>query len=241
MDDSLYAFEDVKRISTTEKIVQNLINLISEQKLVPGDKLPSERALCEMIGVSRPALREALKALQVMNIVTIRQGSGAYVRNLEPENIIEHLNIVFHLDSSLYHDLYEARRIVEGSVAGLAAASISDDEIQSMERIIGCSHHAIDDAELFYKLDLELHELILKASRNRIMPVFTQSIDKLSHLMREQTNAQHGIREQTVEDHEMILYAMKMRDPDSARRAMEKHISNVERGYNTYVAKGENT
>lgn len=238
MDNEPYHFDNIHKSSNTEIIVQNLINLIGERKLVPGDKLPSERVLCEMIGVSRPMLREALKALQVMNIITIRQGAGAYVRNLKPENIIEHLNIVFHLDSSLYRDLYEARRILEGSVAGLAASNITDEELQQIEEIIQHSRQAIDQPELFFQLDLELHEAILRASRNRIMPVFTQSIDKLSMMMREQTNAHRDIREQTMEDHERILYALKIKDPDAARRAMENHIRGVEKGFSTHVLEG---
>jgi GntR family transcriptional repressor for pyruvate dehydrogenase complex len=236
MDNSQYSFENIKQVSTTEIIVQNLIKLISEKKLVPGDKLPSERTLCEMIGVSRPLLREALKALQVMKIITIRQGAGAYVCNLKPENIIEHLDIVFHLDSSLYHDLYEARRILEGSVAGIAAVNITDEEIQTIEQNIQRSRQAIDDADLFFEIDLELHEIILKASRNRIIPVFTKSVNKLSLIMREQTNAHRHIRETAVEDHERILFAMKIRDPAAARRAMESHISHVEQGFTTHVA-----
>jgi GntR family transcriptional repressor for pyruvate dehydrogenase complex len=236
MDNSQYSFENIKQISTTEVIVQNLIKLISEKKLVPGDKLPSERVLCEMIGISRPLLREALKALQVMKIISIRQGAGAYVRNLRPENIIEHLDIVFHLDSSLYHDLYEARRILEGSVAGIAASNITDEEIQTIEQNIQYARQAIDDAELFFKLDLELHEIVLRASRNRIMPVFTKSVNKLSLIMREQTNAHRHIRQSAVEDHEKILYAMKIRDPAAARRAMESHISHVEQGFSAHMA-----
>jgi len=236
MDNNWYSFDKINKMSNTEIIVQDLIQLISEKKLVPGDKLPSERALCEMVGVSRPMLREALKALQVMKIITIRQGAGAYVCNLKPENIIEHLNIVFHLDSSLYRDLYEARRILEGSVAGIAAINITDEELQGIEQTIQHSREALDDPESFFKLDLKLHEMILQASRNRIMPVFTQSIDKLSLMMREKTNAHRHIREQSMEDHERILYALKIKDGDAARRAMENHISHVEEGFIAHVA-----
>jgi len=223
-----YVFSNVKRSSTVEIIVENLINLIKQRSLQEGDKLPSERQLCEIIGVSRPILREALKALQVMNIIDIRQGAGAYVKSLEPEEVIEHLDIVFHLDSSLYKDLYEARRILESSVVRIAASIITDEEIDAIEENIRQAAESIDDPEAFFQRDLEMHEMILKASGNRVIPIFMQSVNKLSLLMREKTNARPMIRQKTMNDHKLILKALKDRDPDAAAKAMDQHIANVE-------------
>ena len=223
-----YAFNNIKRSSTVEIIVDNLINLIKQRSLHEGDRLPSERQLCEVIGVSRPILREALKALQVMNIIDIRQGAGAYVKSLEPQEVIEHLDIVFHLDSSLYRDLYEARRILESSVVRIAASVITDEEIGAIEENIKRAAASIDDEDAFYKWDLELHEMILKAAGNRVIPIFMQSINKLSLLMREKTNARPEIRRKTMQDHKRILKALKERNPDEAAKAMDQHIANVE-------------
>jgi GntR family transcriptional repressor for pyruvate dehydrogenase complex len=226
-----YAFNNVKRISTVERIVENLITLIKTRSLHMGDKLPSERQLCEIIGVSRPILREALKALQVMNIIDIRQGAGAYVKSLEPEDVIEHLDIVFHLDSSLYRDLYEARRVLETALAGMAALNISDSEIEAVAENIRQAASHIDDEQKFLESDLELHEMIMKASGNRIIPVFMQSINKLSLLLRKQSNANPHIRRNTIRDHELIINALKKHNPEETARAMERHISNVEKAF----------
>jgi GntR family transcriptional repressor for pyruvate dehydrogenase complex len=228
---SIYAFNNVNKSSTVERIVENLITLIKQRRLKAGDKLPSERQLCGLIGVSRPILREALKALQVMNIIHIRQGAGAYVRGLDPEDVIEHLDIVFHLDSSLYHDLYEARRILEASVARLAADSISDQELAVIEENIRQAAASIDDEHTFYQKDLELHGMILKAAGNRVIPIFMQSINKLSLLSRTKTNAQSDIRKNVIRDHELILEALKNRDPVQSAQAMEQHITNVAKAF----------
>lgn len=226
-----YVFSNIRRASTVERIVENLINLIKQHSLKMGDKLPSERQLCEVIGVSRPILREALKALQVMNIIDIRQGAGAYVKRLEPEDVVEHLDIVFHLDESLYRDLYEARRVLEAALAGMAAQHITGDEIEAIsESIKGAAAH-IDDADIFLERDLELHDMIMKASRNRVIPVFMQSINKLSMILRKQSNSQSPIRQNTIRDHEQIFAAIKNRDPAEASRAMEQHIANVEKAF----------
>jgi len=228
---SQYAFNNIKRTSTVERIVENLINLIKTRSLDIGDKLPSERQLCEIIGVSRPILREALKALQVMNIIDIRQGAGAFVKSLEPKDVVEHLDIVFHLNSSLYHDLYEARRVLESAVAGMAVSRISDEEIEAIAENVRQAAAHIDDAQIFQERDLELHEMIMKAAGNRVIPVFMQSINKLSLFIRKQSNAQPNIRQNTIRDHELIIKALKSRDPVKAAQAMEQHITNVENAF----------
>ena len=226
-----YAFNNVKRVSTVERIVENIITLIKTRSLRMGDKLPSERQLCEIIGVSRPILREALKALQVMNIIDIRQGAGAYVKRLEPEDVVEHLDIVFHLDSSLYRDLYEARRVLETAVAGMAALNISDSEIEAVAENVRQAAIHINDERKFLECDLELHEMIMKAGGNRIIPVFMQSINKLSLLLRQQSNTNPHIRQNTIRDHELIIHALKNHNPEETSRAMEQHIANVEKAF----------
>jgi GntR family transcriptional repressor for pyruvate dehydrogenase complex len=226
-----YAFSNIKRNSTVERIVENLINLIKKRSLQMGDKLPSERQLCEVIGVSRPILREALKALQVMNIIDIRQGAGAYVKSLEPEDVVEHLDIVFHLDSSLYRDLYEARKVLEAALAGMAAKNISENEIEAINENVRQAAEHIDDEQIFLERDLELHEIIMRAAGNRVIPIFMQSINKLSMLLRKQSNNQPRIRQNTMRDHELIINALKSRDPALAARAMEQHIANVEKAF----------
>jgi GntR family transcriptional repressor for pyruvate dehydrogenase complex len=228
---SQYTFNNLKRSSTAERIVENLITLVKERSLKIGDKLPPERQLCEMIGVSRPSLREALKALQVMNIIDIRQGAGAYIKSLEPQDVVEHLDIVFHLDSSLYHDLYESRRLIEASIAAMAAEKISDQELELIEENIRQAAVDIDDESAFFERDLELHEMIMTAAGNRVIPVFMQSINKLALLIRQKTNAMLTIRKNTIQDHKAILMALKNHDPRESAAAMERHIRNVERAF----------
>jgi GntR family transcriptional repressor for pyruvate dehydrogenase complex len=226
-----YTIDNLKGRGTVERIVANIITLIREGNLLEGDKLPAERQLCEMIGISRPILRQALKALQVMNIIDIRQGAGAYIRNLEPKDIVEHLDIVFHLDSSLYHDLYEARRILEPGFAGIAVEHITEAEIIAIEENIRAAEICIDDEKAFLEKDLELHEMIIKASGNRVLPVFMQSINKLTLLARHKSNANVNIRRNTINDHQMILTALKNRDSAGAVKAMADHIANVEKRF----------
>lgn len=226
-------FMIVKSSSKTDVIVENLISLIRERKLKPSDRLPPERELAELMQVSRPSLREALKALEVMNLIEIRQGAGAFVRRLDPESIVEHLEFVFNMDETLLQDLYQARKMLESTIARLAAQNITDEELRALEANANAAANAVDRPEEFLRLDVEMHEMILKAAGNRVMAVFAQSIANLSRMMREKTNSSLRIRKNTILDHGKIVLALKLRDPELTGQAMEEHLSHVETYFNS--------
>ncbi len=239
MTDNPIDYEVQKKRNTTEIIVEKLIALIRDRSLEAGDRLPPERELAQLMNISRPPLREALKSLEMMNIIKIRQGSGAYVTKLEPERVVEHLDIVFTLDDTLYHDLFKARRVLESAIARMAAENITEDELQRIEENITEAASSVANATQFLELDYKLHGMILSASRNRVLPVFIQSINKLNLTVREKTNSHLEIRQSTIRDHQRILDALRKRDPDEAAAAMESHLFNVERRYYGSVDAGE--
>ena len=106
-----------------------MLDLIREEQLHPGDKLPAERDLAAAMHVSRPVLREALRALAIMNVVDIRQGAGTYITSLEPQALVSHLDFVFSKDAVALAQVIETRRIVEVGNVRLAAARITPDEL----------------------------------------------------------------------------------------------------------------
>jgi GntR family transcriptional regulator, transcriptional repressor for pyruvate dehydrogenase complex len=213
-----------------ERIANRIVSLISERQLRPGDKLPSERDLAGMMQVSRPSLREALRALAMLNIVEIRQGSGTYVSSLKPELLVEHLDFVFALDDSTFAELLEARSVLEPSIAALAAANASDEELQALDECMEKIKSAVEDPSSFLEADLELHQKITQAARNQILARFMTSLTRLGLASRTRTVALPGVREQTVEDHQEIVDALQRRAAQAASRAMQKHMENVRRG-----------
>jgi GntR family transcriptional repressor for pyruvate dehydrogenase complex len=234
-------YEIEKKKSTTGIIVQKLTDLIRLRSLKPGDKLPPERELSELMNVSRPSLREALKSLEMMNVITIKQGSGTYVNKLLPDSVAEHFDIVFALDDTLYRDLYKARRVLESGIARIAAENITDEELSEIESNIRKAADAVGNPQDFLELDYQLHTMILKAAKNRILPVFIQSINKLNLIARERTNSVLKIRQSTIIDHKNILEALKERNPDKAANAMEEHLLHVEHGFYSIESRGENS
>ena len=221
-------YEELKKDVLSERIAHTLLTLIKEKQLRPGDRLPPERELAAMMKVSRPSLREALRALQIMNIIDNRQGSGTYITSLEPERLIEHLDIIFTLNDTTYNELFEARRILEAGVAGLAARGISDSAIEELEHCLVRAQEAIDDPEAFLEIDLDLHRKILEATGNSILSLFMRSISQLSIYSRRRTGEHVDVRRHTIEDHRAIVQALKSRDPAAAQRAMLDHLSHIE-------------
>lgn len=222
------AFGTFKKKALSEDIAARLLFLIREKELRPGDKLPPERELAAMMRVSRPSLREALRALSIMNIVEIRQGDGTYVTSLEPDLLIEHLDFVFALDDSTFLELFEARKILEVGIAAIAAERITGEEIAELEACLTESVRNMEDHEAFLEADLELHEKIAEAARNPILSRFMASIGQLGRASRSRTVEIPGVARQSVEDHQAIVTALTDRDPEAARQAMLQHLNNVE-------------
>lgn len=223
-------FGTLEREFLSNKIAHRLLTLIKERRLRPGDCLPSERELAKIMNVSRPSLREALRALLIMNIIESRKGSGTCITSLEPERLIEHIDIIFTLDESTYTDLFDARKILEPGIAELAARCISGDEIARLEEIMEQAKEALDDPEAFLEIDLELHRRITEATGNGILTVFMRSISRLGVYSRRRTGERIGVRRRTLEDHRAIVAALKKHDPRAAHQAMAEHLAHIEKG-----------
>ncbi len=221
-------FGTLERTILSEQIADRIIQMIKDRHLRPGDMLPPERELAVMMGVSRPSLREALRALSIMDIIDNRQGSGTYITSLQPDRLVEHLDIVFALDNSTYLNLFAARRIVEVGLAELAAKTITDEEIEGLQTCLMRSFETVDDEEKFLESDLELHNRITSATKNSILLLFMRSINKLSLSSRHRTGKFPEVRRQTLEDHKKIVEALSRRDPVDVRQAMLDHLNYIE-------------
>ena len=222
-------FEAFSKPNLPEEIVRKLLLLIEEKKLHPGAKLPPERELATKLRVSRPSLREALRALSIMNVVEIRQGAGTFITGLEPELLVEHLDFVFALSDTTYLDLLESRKIVEGGLCALAAQRITDAELARLDACLKRSIESANDSSLFFQADLDLHECIAEAARNMTLSRFMAGIRRLSRASRQRTTDLPGIKEQVVADHQAIVNALHAHDSEAAQAAMLRHLNNVER------------
>ena len=210
-----------------ERIAARLVSLISDRQLRPGDKLPPERDLAATMQVSRPSLREALRALAMLNVVEIRQGSGTYVCSLRPEVLIEHLDFVFALDDTTFAELLEARQMLEPGLAAAAAIRATDEEMAQLRACVSRAAAQVDDPEAFLFADLELHQIISVAARNQIIARVMESLTRLGMASRRRTATLPGVRAQSVQDHQAIVEALARRDPEAAANIMRQHLETV--------------
>lgn len=232
-------FGTVERSALPDQIAERILQMITDRELRPGDKLPPERDLSAMMNVGRPALREALRALSLMNIIEIRQGTGAYVTQLDTAQLVQHLDFVFSLNDAAIMDLFDARKIVEAGIAELAAQRTTDEDIALLEACLQKSADSAHDPELFLHADLELHVLIATIAGNPILMRFIESIHQLGLASRRRTGRLGGVIDQSMSDHHRIIEALKARDPQAAREAMLAHLGNVEEKLRRMVEGGE--
>ena len=223
-------FTVVPRSTLPEEVANRLLTLIRERELRPGTKLPAERSLAGMMDVSRPVVREALRALSLMRVVDIRQGDGTYVTSLEPRQLIAHLDFVFAKDSVALAQLLEARRVVEVGNARLAAFRITESEIAALGDLVTSLAGCIDDPDRFSELDIALHEAVCAAANNFLLAQFMNIVSTLGKVSRERTGGLRTVREAALRDHRRILDALRAHDPDAAQRAMLEHLDHVEQG-----------
>lgn len=223
--------EPIKKSAISEEISAQLLSMIRQGKLSAGEKLPPERELAAMLNVSRPSLREALRALAIMNIIEMRQGDGTYISSLEPETLVEHLDFVLSLDDSTFMQLFEARKIVEVGITALAAERITDNQIRELEALQSKSLSSMDNHETFLAVDLELHNIITDAAGNPFLKRFLTSLSRISLASRQRTVSIPGVSQQSAEDHQAIIAALKARDSRASSNAMLAHLNHVEKSF----------
>lgn len=215
------------RKTVSELVVQRILDLVREGSLKANDKLPPERDLAAQLDVSRPTLREALRALQILGVLEIRHGGGVYVTSLDPAELLSPLDLFVTLDARNMAELFDARIQYEPLIARLAAERMDVAGVSRLAELVAAQAAAPDDAELFHETDVEFHKSILDASGNLFLSRTGKLLQVLGDQARRSFQRRQGVRLRSIEDHKAILSAFKARDPDAAHAAMQAHMTNV--------------
>lgn len=220
----------IKRSAAAEQAVRRIQELVQGGELAPGERLPPERELARQLGVSRSTLREAIRALVVMNILVSRHGDGTYV-SLEPELLAEPFQFIISIsDEALLH-LFEVRMVLETECARLAAARIVDGEIEELDRILQDSEAARDDPEELLDRDVELHAAIVRATRNPLLIRIMSGVGALALAGRAKTVGLPGVAATSLADHARIVAALRSGSAEAAGAAMAAHLEHVEAAF----------
>lgn len=223
----------------SQKIERTIENAIREKKLALGSKLPTEREMCESFGVSRTALREALRRLSARGLVAIHKGSGMYVSEIKIEDAINSLNLYYDLkfDNNLLAQFIEVRRLFEPEIARLAAKNRDEKDLIELEKnlsgFINCNP---DNTQMEADLDNKFHLTIVKATSNPIMQITMEPIYSLLPRMRNYIYANiEGEKENTLKSHKELLKAIKEKDEEKAHEIMTDHLIRTQEIYDKYL------
>jgi len=219
----------VERNSLADQVAKKILDLVRTGNLKPGDQLPPERDLAQMLQVSRPSLREALRGLQILGVVKSRQGGGAYISSLDAADLLGPLQFLITLNTQNVHALYESRVLIDGGIARMAAERLSASDIDRLLAIVDVQRKLINDALGFRVSDLEFHRTIMEATGNPFLVRVSHSLYVLGMEYRRIASETAGVLRQSLADHEAIVAAFSARDADAAEKAMVVHMRNVHR------------
>jgi GntR family transcriptional repressor for pyruvate dehydrogenase complex len=210
----------------TARLVDVFKNLISEGALTPGGRLPAERDLAEKFGVSRSSLRQALKVLEIMGVISQRVGDGTYLNAGAPSILSEPMEFLILLDGISFHELMEARLIVEPELAARAASRATAEDISELNAVHANMERSKADSARFVEWDLLFHQTLFRISGNRVcsmmFTVVHQSVHKLMALTATLVGPEH-----TLALHRRIITAIRKGAPEEARQRMIEHLEDA--------------
>jgi len=220
-------FPRMERATLSHQVALHLLDLVLKRELQPGQKLPSERELSAALGVGRPAVREALSALEILGVVVIKRGHEARISHSHPELLVRPFRILAALEGLDIHMLFEIREILEVGIVGLAAERMSEEEVVELQASVEQLRSATGDSSRFMTLDEEFHALIVSGCRNPLISSVMISVGALGHLYRRVISLFPTFNDRVLLDHERIASAIAARDVDESKHAMRAHIQNA--------------
>ncbi|HEY3902934.1 MAG TPA: FadR/GntR family transcriptional regulator [Streptosporangiaceae bacterium] len=216
-------------MAVTDEAIEKIKAMIVSGTLRAGDRLPKEADLAAELGLSRSSLREAVRALSLMNILDVRQGDGTYVTSLEPTLLLEALSFIvdFHRDATVL-ELLAVRRILEPAATAMAAERATDADLEELGKLLDSLGESPSADELVAN-DLEFHRRIVACSGNSVLSSLVETMSAPTTRARVWRGlTQAGAWERTLAEHRAILHAMVLRDAEAARSWSTVHIASVE-------------
>lgn len=234
-------FQPIKPKKVSSQIAEQIRASILSGDFSPGDKLPPERELAEMFGVSRPSVREALNVLASSGLVMSYQGGGTVVMSLVETSAGNPLSELIRVEQERALDVIEVRKGLESWTSFYAAQRALPEDLRRMEEIIAAMKRNLENLSPSEDLDANLHIVIARATHNIVwlhlmqslfdaMKEFQQGVWRAVYL----TGEDHHL---LYDHHRIIVEAIKARNPEAAREAMLKHLVFAEQRSIAYVTR----
>lgn len=216
-----------ERRSISEQVANRILAMIKSGNLKSGDRLPTEQQMGIAFGISRPPLREALKALTLMGVLESRQGGRYTITDLSPSRLVAPFSTMLSFSDYDVREHFEARAVVDLELVRLCAIRATREErARIMELAVDgrAFHH---DPIAFRLLDLEFHEALSTSARNRLLSAVGQGLYDVGLDIRRFASTMPGVIEKSVAQHINIAEAVNRIDPDAAVAAYRQHHEHV--------------
>ena len=217
----------IERKRLADQIIERLAEMIAVGDLKPGDKLPSEPELMKQFGVGRSSVREAIGALSLIGLVTVRPGQGTHVVAPSEESSTKPIGLMLSIGKDKIRELIEARIELEQIIVRLAAKNATTEDIEEIKR-----HHKILKPPLTIGrkaiwADLAFHAAMAKSSHNSVLVRFLSELRQpMRHWMEQKAKHDWGY-EKVYEQHNAIVEAIEARDGDRAQAALREHLEST--------------
>lgn len=224
-DDDMFKAVSLNRVS--QAIVEQVKLLMRQGRLKPGDRLPSERELCERFGVSRVTVREALRVLEAGGLVDIRVGArgGAFVTSPTSQQVGEGLADLLNLSPLTARDVTEARQVFELGIVPIVVERATDEDITDLREMLRKHREALDRGDYEMAMSAEFHVRIAASTHNPAIEMLVQSFHGpllMSLLTAKELAPLMGQR--GAEEHTAIVDAIAARDVERATSIMSEHL-----------------
>jgi len=220
--------EPVRKVNVTKQVFDQMLDIIYQNQWKVGERLPSEAELCDLFGVSRVTIRQAIQKLVALDLVETRHGEGSFVKAVSPGNSMNALmpDLYLRTDEDTLSQILEYREIIEVHACRLAALRQLPEDLVVLENIVNEMEHgmAADDQQAFAQADIEFHLHIARMTRNSIVIKIHEILTPiLVHAMQD-TIVKMGYL--GLWYHKEIVAAFAEKDIDKATTLMKEHLSN---------------
>lgn len=217
----------LERKSISEQVTTRIMAMIKSGNLKSADKLPTEAKMCVAFGISRPPLREALKALTLMGVLESRQGGRYTVTDLSPTRMAAPFNAMLSVNDYDLKEHFEARALIDLELTRLCAVNATDAQRKRIIQLALDGREFYNDPAAFRLLDIEFHRSLNEGSKHRLLADLAQSLYDLGLDMRRIASALPGVIELSVSQHIEVADAVLKGDAERAARTYRMHLEHV--------------
>lgn len=222
-----------EKVNLSQIVSERVKGYIIDKELKEGDKLPSEKQLIELLGVSRTVVREALKSLETVGLIKIKTGDGIYVEGVSLKPVLNQVSFRWKRDERRMKELWATRRILELGAVEMAIERYDLQAIELMERRNREMNAVIARGELPIEEDLQFHRALFQATGNETFFELSEVLTDFFISIRELHFGKAKGSMQALNEHSELIRLIKAKDTAGAKSVMEQHLEPLKQHFKT--------